>query len=92
MNFGFKSSFTPQQHELLSPFESDLYDIIRSVNFKPVRNDFHKRLTQDINNIKLSVNLLISADKTPNLYGMTPEQYKTILTNNVTRSRTKYPS
>ena len=34
-NFGFKSNLIPPQHELLSPFESDLYDIIRSINFKP---------------------------------------------------------
>ena len=73
MNFGFKSSFTPPQHELLSPFEGDLYDIIRSINFKPVRNDFQKKLTQDINNIKSSENLLIFADKITNLYEMTPE-------------------
>ena len=91
MNFGFKSSFTSRQHELFSLFESDLHDIIRSINFKPVRNDFQK-LTQDINNIRSSKSLLIFADKTTNLYEMTPEQYKTILTNNVTKSRTKYRS
>ena len=89
MNFGFKSSFTLPQHELLSPFESDLYDMIRSINFKPVRNDFQKKLTEDINNIKSSENLLIFADKTANLYEMTPEQYKTILTNNVTKTYRK---
>ena len=43
MNFGFKSNFTFPQHELLSPFESDLYDMIRSINFKPVRNNFQKK-------------------------------------------------
>ena len=43
MNFGSKSSFTPPQHELLSPFKSDLYDMIRSINLKPVRNDFQKK-------------------------------------------------
>ena len=89
INFGFKSNFTPLQHELLSPFESDLYDMIRSINFKPVRNDFQKKLTGDINNIKSSKHLLIFADKTTNLYEMTPEQYKTILTNNVTKTYRK---
>ena len=43
-NFGLKSRFTPPQHELLSPFESDLYDMIRLINFKPVRHDFQKKL------------------------------------------------
>ena len=28
MNFAFKSNFTPPQHELLSLFEIDLYDMI----------------------------------------------------------------
>ena len=83
INFGFKSNFTPLQHELLSPFESDLYDMIRSINFKPVRSDFQKNLTEDINNIKSSEYMLIFAGKTTNLYEMTPEHYKTILTNNV---------
>ena len=45
MNFGFKSNFTPPQHELLAPVKSDLYDMIWSINFKPVRNDFQKKLT-----------------------------------------------
>ena len=89
MNFGFKLYFTPTQHELLSPFEWDLYDMIRSINFKPVRNVFQKKLAEDINNIKSSENLLIFADKTTNLYEMTPEQYKTILTKNVVETYRK---
>ena len=73
-NFGFKSNFTLPQDEPLSPFESDLYDMIWSINFKPVRNDFHKKLMEDINNIKSSENLFIFADKTTNLYEMMLEQ------------------
>ena len=88
-NFGFKSNFTPPQHELLSPFESDLYDMIRSVNFQQVRNDFQKKFAGDINNIKSFENRLIFGDKTMNLYEVTPEQYKTILTNNVTKTYRK---
>ena len=40
MNFSFKSNCTPPQHELLSPFKSDLYDMIQSINFKSVRSYF----------------------------------------------------
>ena len=86
MNFGFKSNFTPLQHELLSPFESDLYNIVQSISFKPVRNDFQKKLLEDINNIKSCEDLHVFADKTTNLYEMTPEQYETILTNNVRKT------
>ena len=86
MNFGFKSNFTPLQHELLSPFKSDLYNIVRSISFKPVRNDFQKKLLEDMNNIKSGEDLHVFADKTTNLYEMTPEQYETILTNNVKKT------
>ena len=85
----FKSNFTPSQHELSSPFESDLYDMIRSINFKPVRNDFQKKIVEDVNNIKSSENLFNFADKTTDLYEVTPEQYKTILTNKVTKTYRK---
>ena len=88
-NFAFKSNFIPPEHELLSPFESDLYHMIRSISFKPARNDFQKKLTEDVNNIKLSENLPLFAHKTTNLYEMTPEQYKTILSNNVTKTYRK---
>ena len=44
---------------------------------------------EDINNIKSSENLFIFADKTTNLYEMILEQYKTILTNNVTKTYRK---
>ena len=60
--------------------------MIRSISFKPVRNDFQKNLADDINNTKSSENLLIFDYKTTNLYEMTPEQYKT---NNVTKTYRK---
>ena len=60
--------------------------MIRSINFKPVTNDFQKKLTEDKNHIKSSENLLIIADKTTNVYEMTFEQHKTILTNKVTKA------
>ena len=69
--------------------------MIQSINFKPIRSDFQKnKLADNINNMISSENLLIFAGRTTNLYETTPEQYKTILTNNVTKtpkSRTKYP-
>ena len=89
MNFGFKSNFTRSQYEALSSFESDLYNMIRSINFKPLRNDLEKKLTKVINNINSSESLLIFAGKVTNLYEVTPEQYKTILTNNVTKTYQK---
>ena len=74
MNFGFKSRFTPPQLELLSPSEIDLYGMIQSMNFKPVRHDFQEKLTENINNIKSSENLFIFAHKNTNVYEKILEQ------------------
>ena len=41
--------------------------MIGSINFKTVRSDLQKKLTENINNIRLSKNLLIFADNTTNL-------------------------
>ena len=75
-NFGFKSNVTPSQNEKLTPFENGLYDMMRSIEFKSVRNNFQSTLREDLNKIKSSRNLLVFADKTTNLYEMPPDQYK----------------
>ena len=49
---------------------------------------FRKKLTEDINNIN-RLKPAFFADKTTNLYEMTLEQYKTILTNNVRKTYRK---
>ena len=60
--------------------------MVQSIEFKPVRNDFQSTLREDLNKIKSSRNLLVFADKTTNLYEMPPDQYKTLLNNNITKT------
>ena len=83
-NFGFKSNVTP--NEKLTPFENGLYDMVRSIEFKSVRNNFQSTLTKDLNKIKSSGNLLVFGNKTRNLHEMPPDQYKTLLNNNITKT------
>ena len=64
----------------------------RSIEFKSVRNNFQSTLTEDINKIKSSRNLLVFPDKTTNLYEMPPDQYKTLLNNNITKTYRKADS
>ena len=85
-NFGFKSNVTPPQNEKLTPFENGLYDMVRSIEFKSVRNNFQSTLRKDLNKIKSSGNLLVFANKTRNLHEMPPDQYKTLLSNNITNT------
>ena len=84
-NFCFKSNVTLPQNEKLTPFEDGLYDMVRSVEFKSVRNIFHSTLRDDLNNIKFSRNLLVFAE-------MPPDQHETLLNNNITKMHRKADS
>ena len=74
---------TPPHNEKLTPFEKGLYDMVRSIKFKSVWNNFQSMLREDLNKKKSSRNFLVFADKTMNLYEMPPDQYKMILKNNM---------
>ena len=84
-NFCFKSNVTLPQNEKLTPFEDGLYDMVRSIEFKSVRNISHSTLTEDLNNIKFSRNLLVFAE-------MPPDQHETLLNNNITKMYRKADS
>ena len=47
--------------------------MVRSIEFKSVRNNFQSTLREDLNKIKPSRNLLVFADKKRNLYEMPPD-------------------
>ena len=68
--FGFKSEKTPPQHEKLIAFEEDFYALVKSIKFSNRRNQFQSNLINEVKKIKESHNLIVSADKTTNLYEM----------------------
>ena len=49
------------------------------------------KLKEDINKIRKSKNVFVFADKTNNLYEMTPEKYQKLLPKNVTKTYKKAP-
>ena len=51
-NFGFKSNVTSPQNKKFTPFEKGLYDMVRRIEFKSIRNDFQSTLREDWNKIK----------------------------------------
>ena len=85
-NFGFKSNKTPPRSPHLVPFEDDMYEIIQKIEFRKVRNEFQKKLAKDVKSIKENKNLLVSADKTTNLYEMEKEAYSKLLQENITKT------
>ena len=60
--------------------------MVRSIEFKSVRNDFQYPFREYLNKIKSSINLLVFADKIVNVYEIPPDQYKTLLSSNVTKT------
>ena len=83
--YGFNSNKSPPQMELIVPFENDLYELVSNIQFSPKRNEFQKQLSKDVREISLSKNVFVSADKTPNLYSVTSEEYKKLLDENITK-------
>lgn len=92
-NYGFKTDATPPQNEHLNAFENDLYEMIRRLEFKLNRNDFQKRLNDDMKKIRSNKNILVFADKSTNFYEMPKQQYEKLLNENITKSYKKsYPN
>ena len=91
-NFGFKSTHTPPVNSHLANFENDLYELVRNIEFRHVKNEFLDKLKSDITAIKSSGHLLIPADKTNNLYEITTTEYEKLLKENITKSYEKCSS
>ena len=72
-------------------FENDLFEIAKTVKFRNRNSKFQNEMKDGINKIKSSLNVFISADKTTNMYELTPKQYKKLLRNNVTKTYRKAP-
>ena len=84
-NYGFRSDYAPPKNEHLNAFENDLYDMVRNIEFTQIKSAFLSRLKNEVNSIKKSSNIIISADKTSNMYEMGKESYEKLLKENVTK-------
>ena len=84
--YGFKSVNTPPAVEHLSAFEEDLYSLARSIQFTQHKNTFQQKLARDVRDIKNSSSVLVSADKTTNLYSMPSDEYRKLLRENISKS------
>ena len=60
--------------------------MIRTVEFEPVRTSFQRQLSEDLKSIKNSDKVYVPADKTRNMYGITPQEYDKLLKENVTKN------
>ena len=70
-------------------FESDLVSMIKSIQFRTVRNNFLAKLKNYIKEINNTDELLVNADKSTNIYKFSKDQYKKHLCDNVTKTYKK---
>ena len=83
--FGFKSiKYSPSVPEL-SDFESGLTLMVNNTEFRNINNDFQKKLKNDINEIKTCKKIIVSADKSRNLYKLEKDQYQKLLKEKITK-------
>ena len=72
-----------------STFETDMYDLTKNIEYKHYSNPLHQKMNKDMRDIRSSDCLFIEADKTTNLYKLTPEKYNKLLKNNITSTYAK---
>lgn len=87
--YGFNSRKCPPSVEELTSFENDMMLMIKNIEFKQVRNDFQTTLKSDIEEINQSTKVLITADKSRNIYKLDKDQYDKLLSENVTKTYKK---
>ena len=87
--YGFRTSNYPPPSPDLVQFENDLMDLIRNIEFRPVHSEFQKKMKEDIKNIKSCSEVIVSADKSTNLYKVNMTEYETYISNNITSTYKK---
>ena len=88
-NYGFKTAICPCSIKELVPFENDMMDMIKNLEFKRVNNEFQSNLRNDIRQIHQSNNLFVSADKSRNIYKVSEASYERMMHENVTKTYKK---
>ena len=87
--FKLKTRKCPLQIQDMKDFENNLLKLIENIQFRTVSNNFLNKLDEDINKIRPSDKLFVSADKTEDYYEITKENYNKILHGNITKMNKK---
>ena len=83
-NYGLKTrNYPPQRYELQN-FEKDLLDTIKLIRI--AKDNFQRKLKEDISNIKSSPDVYAFADKTTKIDKLPLQDYKKLLHENITKS------
>ena len=88
---GLQSEATPPQEaqKTLEPFAQDILHLIRNLEYRKVRCNFQSDLKKFIADVKKSGKVYVPCDKTRGYYEYTPEDYRELIQNNVTKEYRK---
>ena len=70
----------------MTNFEEDLRLMIKTLEYRNVKKEFSKKLTDDIKLFKSTKEMLINAAKSQNIYKVSCENYKKHLVKNITKT------
>ena len=82
--YGFKTTRNAPQSKSLIDFEHDLTHLIANLEYSEQRTQFQRQLARDVRNIRKSVKVFVSADKTSNMYQVTKDTYNKLMRDSVT--------
>ena len=88
----FSEKELPPQWKELQNFEKDLLNTIKLIKSRIIKDNFQRKLKDDILNIKSSPDVYAFADKTTNIYKLPPQDYRKLLHENITKSYKKLPT
>ena len=90
-NYKFKTAKSAPLIKELVPFENDLFSLVQNIEFdgRTRNTPFQKKLTAKVKEINQSEDVFLLADKTSNIYKVTPEKYNKLLQENITKDYKK---
>lgn len=88
-SYGFKSRKCPPVVEETVGFENDLMDMIKNVEFRNINNNFQTKLSEDMEKVKNCPQIIVSADKSRNMYLIDKPEYVKHLTDNISKTYKK---
>ena len=89
-NYGFKTAECPFSVKELVPFENDVMDMIKNLQFKRINNKFQSNSKNDIRQTRESNNLFVSADKSRIIHKVSNASYERMMHENVAKTYKKF--
>ena len=87
--FGFNTTNAAPIVDELKTLEDNLYNLVKSIEFREHTNKFQNKLKHDVKEIKNEDKVLIKADKTTNFYKLEKAEYEEYMHRNVTKEYKK---